>query len=379
MPENQWTPVPLATRWRLALVAKCSSHTNTGAPAFGPYTGAMVSPLANTQAIGSLLDDLVARRAPVDAREMASLARFRAELEGRVEPCSETADTTHVTASVIVIGPRGIVLHKHKRLGIWLQPGGHIDDGESPGNAALRECLEETGLRAEHFSGRPELVHVDTHDGPRGHYHLDLRFLLAAPDDDPNPPEGESPDARWWSFEELRKHNEPGVTGIIDALRTFTMRSATPLDATAIAEVYLRSFTYAYRNGFVDMAHTPDEVRAWITSELCPSSTITVAISAGIVVGYVATKPGWIEHLYVDPAWIGRGVGSALLVRTQSENPEGLKLWTFQENLRAQSFYQRHGFTATATTQGDNEEGQPDVRLTWQDNAMNHDSKSPRT
>jgi 8-oxo-dGTP pyrophosphatase MutT (NUDIX family)/GNAT superfamily N-acetyltransferase len=325
----------------------------------------MASPLASTQAIGSLLDDLLARRAPVDEREATSLARFRTELEDRVAPCSETADTTHVTASVIVVGPRGVVLHKHKRLGIWLQPGGHIDDDESPGDAALRECLEETGLRAEHFSGRPELVHVDTHDGPRGHYHLDLRFLLAAPDGDPNPPKGESPDARWWSFEELRTHNEPGITGIIDALRTFELRTATSSDSDAISEVYLRSFTYAYRNGLVRMAHTEDDVRAWIVTELCPSSDVTVAISAGMVVGYVATKPGWIEHLYVDPAWIGRGVGSKLLVRAQNENPQGLQLWTFQENLRAQSFYQRHGFTATAATNGDNEERQPDVCFTW--------------
>ena len=38
---------------------------------------------------------------------------------------------THVTASGIVVGRRGTVLHRHKRLGIWMQPGGHIDAGES--------------------------------------------------------------------------------------------------------------------------------------------------------------------------------------------------------------------------------------------------------
>lgn len=328
----------------------------------------MVSPLSSAPAIGVLIDDLLTKRPPVDERETASINRFRDELENRIEPCSELADTTHVTASAIVVGPRGVVLHKHKRLGIWLQPGGHIDHGETPGDAALRECLEETGLRAEHFSGKPELVHVDTHDGPRGHYHLDLRFLLSAPDDDPNPLEGESPDARWWSFDELRTHHEPGVSGIINALRNFTTRPAQPTDAPAIAEVYLRSFTYAYRNGLVRMAHRPDEVRTWIAAELCTSSTVTVATSAGIVVGYVATKPGWIEHLYVDPAWIGRGIGSTLLVnalRDQQADQQGdISLWTFQENLRAQSFYERHGFSPTDQTDGDNDEGQPDVRFT---------------
>jgi ADP-ribose pyrophosphatase YjhB (NUDIX family)/L-amino acid N-acyltransferase YncA len=324
----------------------------------------MVSPLATAQAIGHLIEDLLTRRPPVDEREATAIARFRSELVGRIEPCSETADTTHVTASAIVVGPRGVVLHRHKRLGIWLQPGGHIDAGETPADAALRECLEEIGLSAEHFSGQPALVHVDTHDGPRGHYHLDLRFLLAAPDDDPNPPEGESPDARWWSFEELRQHHEPGIAGILSALRHFTTRPAQPADAQAIAEVYLRSFAYAYRNGVVRMAHAPAEVRTWIAEVLCATASVTVAISAGIVVGYIATRPGWIEHLYVDPAFSGNGIGSALLGSALDNQPDEVHLWTFQENLRAQSFYARHGFSATERTDGDNEEAQPDVRLT---------------
>ncbi len=324
----------------------------------------MVSSLATAQAIGDLINDLLTRRPPVDEREATSIARFRTELAGRVEPCSQTADTTHVTASAIVVGPRGVVLHKHKRLGIWLQPGGHIDEGETPADAALRECLEETGLSAKHFSGRPELVHVDAHDGPRGHYHLDLRFLLAVPNDDPHPPEGESPDARWWSSEELREHHEPGIAGILHALRDFAARPAQPADAPAIAEVYLRSFAYAYRNGVVRMANTPGEVRTWITEVLCATSSVRVATSAGIVVGYIATKPGSIQHLYVDPAFLGNGIGSALLVSALNNQPDEVHLWTFQENLRAQSFYARHGFSVTKRTDGDNEEGQPDIRFT---------------
>ncbi len=40
------------------------------------------------------------------------------------------------------------------------------------------------------------------HEAALGHTHLDLRYLLVAGDDDPHPPPGESPDARWYSWEE---------------------------------------------------------------------------------------------------------------------------------------------------------------------------------
>jgi 8-oxo-dGTP pyrophosphatase MutT (NUDIX family) len=168
--------------------------------------------------VSALIDEMVARRPPIDKREAASIERFRRDLARLVDPCSEDADTTHVTASALVVGPRGIVLHRHKRLGIWLQPGGHIDQGEAPDVAALREVLEETGLRGEHVSSPPRLVHVDAHDGPRGHFHLDLRYLIWAGDAEPSPPQGESQDVRWWSWAEALGHNEPGLAGAIKML-----------------------------------------------------------------------------------------------------------------------------------------------------------------
>lgn len=51
------------------------------------------------------------------------------------------------TASVLVLSPdRRVLLLFHDKLGVWLGPGGHVEPGESPDEAALREVMEETGL-----------------------------------------------------------------------------------------------------------------------------------------------------------------------------------------------------------------------------------------
>ena len=143
----------------------------------------------------------VAGHSPADHAERASADRFLTEFDRLVtigDPFDQATDPVHVTGSAIVVGPRGVILLKHKRLGLWLQPGGHVDAGETPWEAAVREAREETGLEVELVS--PELVHVDVHDGGRGHTHLDLRYLVRAGDADPAPPDGESQDVHWFAW-----------------------------------------------------------------------------------------------------------------------------------------------------------------------------------
>lgn len=51
------------------------------------------------------------------------------------------------TSAAFLIHENKILLVKHKKLGIWLAPGGHIEQSELPHRASERECLEETGIQ----------------------------------------------------------------------------------------------------------------------------------------------------------------------------------------------------------------------------------------
>ncbi len=146
----------------------------------------------------------VVDRVPIDDVEAAMIVEFLARYDELTEPFSETADLVHVTGSAIVIGPRGVVLLKHRRLGLWLQPGGHIEAGETPWEGARREAIEETGLELRFAEtdavGMPHLIHVDVHPGGRGHTHLDLRYVLSGDACDPDPPAGESQEIDWFEW-----------------------------------------------------------------------------------------------------------------------------------------------------------------------------------
>jgi 8-oxo-dGTP pyrophosphatase MutT (NUDIX family) len=161
------------------------------------------------------------RHRPSDGVEARSLARTRQLLGWLARPLDEDADPTHVTGSAIVLDADGrVLLHRHKRLGRWLQPGGHLDPGELPWEAAVRETREETGVPATHPPGGVHLLHVDVHEGPRGHVHLDLRYLLfGAGTATLAPAAGESPDVAWCTAVEVAARADRSTWAAVAAAR----------------------------------------------------------------------------------------------------------------------------------------------------------------
>lgn len=145
------------------------------------------------------------------------------------------------------------------------------------------------------------------------------------------------------------------------------LREASSDDAPAVAEVLIAS-----RREFMPyapMVHRPPEVLTWVEGSLIPARGVTVACVPETVVGCLVTSQddegiGWIDQLYVLPGFVGRGVGSLLLKHGLAGLARPVRLYTFQANVGARRFYERHGFRAIAFSEGSrNEEKCPDVLL----------------
>jgi len=94
----------------------------------------------------------------------------------------------HVTASAWILSPdlNSVLLTHHKKLGRWLQLGGHVEDDVSIQAAALREAREESGIPKMDLLDEA-LFDIDVHLIPErkntpAHYHYDFRFLILAGD-----------------------------------------------------------------------------------------------------------------------------------------------------------------------------------------------------
>jgi hypothetical protein len=110
-------------------------------------------------------------------------------------------------------------------------------------------------------------------------------------------------------------------------------------------------------------------VRHHFETVLVPTRETWLAEADGgvvVVVAVLVLDGGELDQLYVDPDWQRGRIGSALVQLAQDRRPGGLALWTFQSNLGARRFYERHGFVAVGGTDGStNEERAPDVRYVW--------------
>jgi GNAT superfamily N-acetyltransferase len=171
---------------------------------------------------------------------------------------------------------------------------------------------------------------------------------------------------------------------------TETLRRADRRDALVLPEIFLGAFRAALPH--VRLAHDDadcrrhfggpiiDEHETWVAVGRDGVAVAFLTFGGDVVdVGGVVDADGvgdaagaqrgvaarWVDQLYVRVGAQRNGAGTALLRHAQQRSPGGIDLWTFQANAGARRFYEGGGFVAVAMTDGDNEEGEPDVRYRW--------------
>lgn len=141
--------------------------------------------MAHRNELLGLLERYGRRR--ISPEERYSLERLVAFVKRRPDCFERSLLEGHVTGSAWILDhakARCLLTH-HKKLGMWLQCGGHADGDPDVLRVALREAEEESGIAGiEPLS--TEIFDVDVHEIPANpkepaHYHYDVRFALVAP------------------------------------------------------------------------------------------------------------------------------------------------------------------------------------------------------
>lgn len=191
------------------------------------------------RALLALLDRF-AVRFPQDRDRAETIRRF---VEAHADCFERSCRDGHVTGSAWIASPDGeqALLILHRKLGAWLQPGGHADGDSDPAAVAGREAMEESGLESLRLidwwrdgSATPQPFDVDVHRIPaRGddpeHLHLDIRFLLVADPAEQPRASDESDQARWVPRARIGLLNrEPSLLRMAERARFLLAASARP-------------------------------------------------------------------------------------------------------------------------------------------------------
>lgn len=161
-----------------------------------------------------LLELLACYRSPF-MEESAMVARTRRFIEQHVNCFDRQLMPGHVSGSAWVVNPARshVLMMHHRKLDLWLQPGGHADNDPDIVRVVLKECAEESGIDIANirlvsesiFDVDVHTVHASAHD-PR-HEHFDIRFLVEIDDRLPVPGNDESHEIGWIALAEVAHFN----------------------------------------------------------------------------------------------------------------------------------------------------------------------------
>ncbi len=152
---------------------------------------------------------LLERHRGWDANERAAIERTLAFVSRHADCFERTLAIGHVTGSAWMLDTERthVLLTHHRKLGRWLQLGGHADGDPDVLAVARREAREESGLAAI-VTLDEAIFDVDVHRIPARaaepeHWHYDVRFLLSAPREATLKPTRESNELAWVALDRV--------------------------------------------------------------------------------------------------------------------------------------------------------------------------------
>jgi 8-oxo-dGTP pyrophosphatase MutT (NUDIX family) len=160
---------------------------------------------------------------PVDPAQRAERDRMLAFCAEHPDALHRSSLAGHLTASALLLDHAGerALMTLHRKLGKWLQLGGHCDGDANLPAVALREATEESGIADLRVDPRPLAVDVHAIPEYRGvpeHLHLDTSFLVRAPQSAAAVRSEESHELAWLTPAEARRLRvEPNVLRLFDA------------------------------------------------------------------------------------------------------------------------------------------------------------------
>jgi putative acetyltransferase len=145
---------------------------------------------------------------------------------------------------------------------------------------------------------------------------------------------------------------------------SFTLRPYQGADEETAIELWRRTWQIAYPR--LDFTARLDWWRGRWRDELTPTALITVAESAGQLVGFVTVDPKtlYLDQIVVAPEAWGSGIAGALIAEAKRLSPAGLDLAVNADNARAIRFYEKQGFAVTETDVNPRS-GAPIRKMSW--------------
>jgi len=159
---------------------------------------------------------------PGDDRERDHLDQARSWMDSGADLYRRDMVDVPPTHLVVYFAPltpdrQQILLVAHRKAGLWLPPGGHLEPGEEPWATVTREAAEELHLTAtpSPITGpAPVFATVTRTRGQLPHTDVTLWFaLVAAPEQITSYDAGEFTGVRWWPLAELRRHLDTPAAG----------------------------------------------------------------------------------------------------------------------------------------------------------------------